>query len=89
MQVEEKEILLSKFNDLIELLMTIENIIKIIKESCFYKEMFATYYSYQNNTNKQLSEERNLYINMLNIAIEKIAVLKEINNNIEKVFYNL
>jgi hypothetical protein len=89
MQVEEKEILLSKFNDLIELLMTVENIIKIIKESCFNKEMFATYYDLQNNTQKKLSEERNLYINMLNIAIEKIAILKKINNNIEKDLYNL
>jgi hypothetical protein len=51
--------------------------------------MFATYYDLQNNTQKKLSEERNLYINMLNIAIEKIAILKKINNNIEKDLYNL
>lgn len=64
-------------------LSSLETIIKFTKDSCLEKEINAKYYNLINAEKKSLSKERNDYINMLNIALEKILNLKNINYKLE------
>ena len=61
----------------------LESIIKITKNACLDKEFQAVYYNLSSKAKYTLSEERNNYINMLTIALDKISELKAINDNIE------
>ena len=70
-------------------LFLLESIIKMTKEACLKKEFSAIYYNLSDKERCILSEERNNYINMLSIALEKVDELKEINNNIEREVYCL
>lgn len=61
----------------------LESIIKMTKNVCQEHEFSAIYYDLPNKYKFILSEERNHYINMLTIALDKINKLKEINDGIE------
>ena len=61
----------------------LESIIKITKDACLDKEFQSVYYNLSSKAKYTLSEERNNYINMLTIALDKISELKAINDNIE------
>ena len=64
-------------------LFCLESIIKLTKCACLEKEFSANYYNLPSKYKYTLSEERNHYINMMNIALEKVNLLKEINNSME------
>ena len=83
------ETFISSLEDLIELILIIEDLIKITRELCLSKEMLSIYYDLDKDRSHKISEERNIYINTLNIAIEKIAHVKSINEKFEQVFCEL
>lgn len=55
---------------------TLESIIELTKKYCLYNELDSIYYNLASIEKLALSEERNHYINLLTIAIEKISSLK-------------
>ena len=76
-------------NKTFDLLFSLESIIKLTHEVCSQKELNSNYYNLLTNDSYLLSEERNHYINLLSIALDKISYLKEINSNLEREFvYN-
>ena len=76
--------LLSSFDSSFDTLMTLESIIKITQANCRDKEIYSVHYDLPTKDKKMLSEERNHYINMLNLALDKVSNLIEINLIIEK-----
>lgn len=76
-------------NSLFNELSSLESILKLTKDSCFDQEINANYYNLIDNDKLKLSEERNHYLNLLSIALDKVSVLKTINQNIEKEIYRL
>lgn len=60
-------------------LFTLESILKLTKEACLEREVTGVYYNMEKEGRANLSEERNHYNNLLSIALDKIANLKEIN----------
>lgn len=61
-----------------EELFAIESIIKLTKEACLEREFASIYYDVPDRNKSVLSEERNHYINMLTIALDKLSLLKDI-----------
>ena len=84
MQKERNDLLLSNVNTIIEALFSLETLIKLTQEYCLKKEFDSVYYSISNNAKSSLSEERNQYICMLNIALEKLKEIKQSNFDFEK-----
>ena len=64
-------------------LYALESLIKATKDTCQEREFSAKYYNLPNKDKYILSEERNHYINMLSMALDKVSELKEINDEIE------
>ena len=64
-------------------LFTLESIIKLTKDVCLKKEFTAIYYELTENNKIALSEERNHYINLLSIALDKVEKLKTLNLTLE------
>lgn len=62
----------------IEEVFTLESVIKLTKETCLEREVTGNYYNLEENAKTSLSEERNHYINMLTIALDKLSKLKDI-----------
>ena len=60
----------------------VESLLKAIFENCLSKECNSQYYNKENFTQK-LSEERNTYINLLSLSIEKLKKIQDYNNKIE------
>ncbi len=60
----------------LEELFTLESIIKFTKEACLEKEFASIYYEIPESKKNLLSEERNHYINMLTIALDKLTNIK-------------
>lgn len=81
-----KSICTQAVNDLnesiIEELLTVESLVQATMEACLTKECSSQYYSGKDVTSK-LSEERNSYINMLSVALEKIKNIRLLNSAIE------
>ena len=73
---------------IIEELLTVESLVQATMNSCLSRECGAQYYNSSELTSK-LSEERNHYLNLLTIALEKVAILKGINKNLEEEIYSL
>ncbi len=63
-------------------LLTVESLIKTTVNNCLNKECTAQYYAGKDLC-RQLSEERNDYINLLTLALEKIKHLQMLNDEIE------
>ena len=76
--------LLVCFEDSIDELFSLESIIKLTQESCLVREEDSIYYSLDSDEKIFLSEERNHYINMLTLALDKVNKLKKLSNSIEK-----
>ena len=76
--------ILTQCERLYDELFTLESVIKLTKEVCLKKEFTAIYYELTENNKIALSEERNHYINLLSIALDKVERLKGINSSIEQ-----
>ena len=76
--------ILSFFDDSIEIIYTIESVIELTKSACLNKELTSKYHNLTSNEIFFISKERNHYINMLSIVLDKVNHLKQINNEIEK-----
>lgn len=70
--------------DSIDELLSLESIIKLTQEACLDREEDSIYYNLTSDEKFYLSEERNLYINMLTIALDKVYKLKKMSSLIEK-----
>lgn len=65
-------------------LFTLESIIKLTQEACLDREENSIHYNLTPEKQFSLSQERNHYINMLTIALEKVEDIKNYNLLIEK-----
>ncbi len=84
-----KQKVLSSLDDIFNLLYSVESIIKMTHKVCLNKEIQAIYYDLPQPNTLILSEERNHYINMLDLAIDKLNTLKELNCFVEKELTSL
>ena len=64
-------------------LYSLESILRFTKDVCQEKEFSSIYYNLPQKDIHVLSEERNHYINMLDLALDRVSDLKEINYNME------
>ena len=75
-------------NDLNELIIdeltTVESLVKATMNSCLSRECSSQYYN-QKELSSKLSEERNSYISMLGVALEKIKHIQSLNTAIENL----
>ena len=73
-------------NDLNEIiideLLTVESLLRATVESCLNKECNSEYYA-KNDFTSKISAERNRYINMLSLAIERLNRVQELTGEIE------
>lgn len=67
----------------------LESILRLTKDVCQEKEFLSIYYNLPQKDKYVLSEERNHYINMLDLALDRVSDLKEINYKIENELINL
>ena len=81
MNKESKKQVLLKYNVVFDVLFSLETIIKLTRQYCLDREVASKV----NNT-LALSEERNQYICMLSIALEKLEELKKFNLELEDKF---
>jgi len=84
MSSNQNKSLLLCFEDSIDELFSLESIIKLTQESCLDREEDSVYYSLNSDEKVFLSEERNHYINMLTLALDKVNKLKKLSSLIEK-----
>lgn len=75
---------LTQFDATFNELFALKSIIKLTREICLDKEVNSFYYNLSEEYKKSLSEERNHYINMLSIALDKVANIENISETIEK-----
>jgi len=64
-------------------LYSLESILTLTREVCQEKEFSASYYNLPQREKFILSEERNHYINMLDLALDRVSDLKKINTGLE------
>ena len=76
--------ILSCFQDIFHELFLLESIIKLTKECCLEREVSSQYYNISEEKRRHLSEERNNYINMLSIALDRVKNIEEINTQMEE-----
>ena len=76
-------------DNLFNQLYSLESILRITKEICQEREFSATYYNLPQKDKFTLSEERNHYINMLELALARVSNIKEINSGLENELINL
>ena len=81
--------ILSTFDGCNTELATLESVVKAAKELCLDKELSSYYYNLTVPAKIGLSDERNNYINLLSIALDKIENIKTINDSIEKELISL
>ena len=83
MKKESNKSIMLSCNFAIDTLFSVETIIKLMLEYCLAREIKSIHYDLSSKDKKILSEERNHYITMLNIALEKLQELKELNQELE------
>lgn len=66
----------------------LESIIKLTKDSCFEKENNSIYYDLTKDKMVEISNERNHYINLLSLAVEKVNTIRNIGEMLELGIYN-
>lgn len=71
-------------DDLFNQLYSLESVLQFTRSVCQEKEFSSTYYDLSQKYKYFLSEERNHYINMLNIALDRVSEIKEINVDLER-----
>lgn len=79
----------SSCDDCFNQLYYLESILQCTKNVCQEKEFSAIYYNLSSKDKFTLSAERNHYINMLNLALDRVDDLKKINTGIEYELINL
>ena len=80
---------LSSCDDCFTKLYSLESILQVTKDVCQEKEFSSIYYNLPPKYKFTLSEERNHYINMLSLALDRVSDLKKINFSIENVLEEL
>ena len=75
--------------NLFDRLYSLESVLQFTRSVCQEKEFTSTYYNLGQKYKYILSEERNHYINMLNIALDRVSDIKEINGILEKEIFEL
>ena len=65
--------LLDCYQETLDELCVANSIIKLVRSSCLEREFTGEYYGISRDKTVHISEERNNYINMLNILSEKIS----------------
>lgn len=70
-------------------LYSLESILEFTREVCREKEFSSVYYNLPQKDKFTLSEERNHYINMLTLALDRVADIKQINYCIENTLSEL
>ncbi len=83
------EKIITSLEDSFNELFALETIIILTKEACSDREFNAVYYDLSSDSKTTLSEERNHYINMLTIALDKIYNIKETLTIAENKAYDL
>ena len=83
MSNDRHNLLMTNFESIFEKIFMLESVIKLTLNSCKEKEFKAEYYNIEFNNIINLSEERNNYINMLTIALEKLEQIKTISSSFE------
>ena len=83
MKKESRESILLSCDNTFEIIFSLETILKLTQETCLEKEVKSIYYSLSDDKKFTLSEERNQYICMLNLALEKLKELKKISIEFE------
>ena len=56
----------------------LESVILIVRQACYSNEAMANYYNLNDKYQQKLSKERNHYINLLTVALDKVQKLKNI-----------
>lgn len=74
------------FDNAFELIDSLKSVINFTKKVCEDKEILSKYYNLTSEDKLSLSEERNNYINMLSIALDKVKSLENINICLEEEF---
>ena len=69
----------SCYKDLYEL----ESVVNLTLKSCLNQECNAIYYNINEESSSLLSEERNHYINLLSISLDKVKNLKKEYSKLE------
>lgn len=77
------ELLCNYVDESFETLATLETILELTLKSCFLKENDAIYYDLSDNLKLELSKERNQYMNLISVALEKVEHIKNINIALE------
>lgn len=83
MDIMPNELLCNYVDESFEAIATLETILELTLKSCFLKENDAIYYDISDNLKLELSKERNQYMNLLSIALEKVEHIKNINIMLE------
>lgn len=86
MQKEYSEQFLFNVSSVIDTLFSLETLLELTKEYCLKRDFESIYYSLSSEEKVSLSEERNRYICLLNIALEKLNTLKQLNLELEDKF---
>ena len=71
-----------------EVLNCLESILSVTKYVCQGHEFLSEYYNLQDKGRLFLSEERNQYITMLSLALDKISRLRKINDKTEGMIFS-
>ena len=71
------------FENCFDQLYFLESILMLTKEVCQEKEFASIYYNLPPKDKFILSTERNHYINMLTLALDRVSNIKQINSGIE------
>lgn len=88
-KINYSETFLAFENSMFEELATLESLLKLTRDTCLKQEIDSKYYDLDDSNKIKLSQERNHYLNLLTIAIDKINKLNQINQNLEKEIYSL
>lgn len=71
-------------DNLFDQLYYLESILSFTKDACLEKEFTSNYYNLSQKDKFILSAERNNYINMINLALDRVSNIKSINKNLEQ-----
>lgn len=71
-----RSMIFTNFDVQIQELYELETLVKMTKDACLVKECSDIYYDLSLTNRLKLSEERNSYINLLSVALDKIEYLQ-------------
>jgi len=62
----------------------LDSLVRLLINSCYNLELNSEYYGNSENISQELSQERNNYINVLTVVLEKLNELKLTAESLEK-----